>query len=170
MRKITLALACVGICGSYAAQNASAQMMPNWGGAMNQMIMQNMAFDNMMHQNAINTAQNVYNQLQDFRRRTGYTGHIQVANPHRTQQAIAEMNQAFDDYNNSMRHNSNVQDAAVGRWDRQAIRGEQFYGNPETGMMYELPYDHDVYNERGGDVMSGYAPGGNNLYPVYPVW
>ena len=170
MRKVVLALACVGFCGSHAAREGSAQMIPNWGAAMNQMIMQNMAFDNMMHRNAINTGQQVFRGLQDFRARTGYQGPIQVADPNRMFQSIADMQNAFYAYNNSMARNSQVQDEAVGRWIRGAIRETDVYGSPETGAMYELPYHHDVYNERGGDVMPGYAPGGNNLYPVYPMW
>ena len=165
MRKTTLLLACLTLLGACCASEAHAQMMPNWAGPMNQMIQQNMAFDAQMHQNAINTANQFFlNRLND-RIRTGYWGYLPgPVSPGQLSQSIGEMNQAFDDYNQSWARNSDVQSQAVNRWDHAVLRGEDFYGNPSDGSVYSLPYDFQNYNVEAGTIYPGYVPGGENLY------
>lgn len=148
---------------------AQAQMMPNWSGAMNQMIQQNMAFDAFMHQQAQAAAMQFLQDRIQYRMRTGDWGYLPgPVSPGELSRSISELNGAYDDYNRSWMQNSERQSDAVERWTNGAIRGNWYYQSPDGGAVHNLPYDHNVYNQENGYLYPGYAPGGENLYPVYP--
>ena len=58
-------------------------------------------------------------------------------------QAIQDANrtvqQGYDSYNQGWSANQQTTREALQRYDQQAIRGNAYYGNPQTGDVYELP-------------------------------
>jgi len=169
MRKTVLSVICASVLGLCSVDDANGQMMPNYSAAMNQMIQQNMAFDAQMHQAAINAANQFFQDRMRYRMQTGDWGYLPgPVSAGQLSQSIAEMTDAFDDYNVGMMENSARQDAAVGRWITGAVRDEWYYQNPETGHMQTLPHYWDTYNVQNGEIYPGYIQGGDNMYPVYP--
>jgi len=155
MRTTIFVAVCIGIVPLFGGAEAQAQMMPNWGAAMNQMIQQNMAFDAAMAQVAQQAARQYFEDVQRFRQATGYWGYIPgPVSPAQVSQSISEANQAFDSYIQSLMQNSQRQSDAVGRYSQQAILGLQGYIGP-TGYI-ELPYGPErTFGNALGDILRG---------------
>mgnify|MGYP001810044988 CR=1 FL=1 len=70
------------------------------------------------------------------------------------QDANRSLQQGYDSYNQGWRDNQQRMDNAFQRYDQQAIRGNAYYGNPQTGNVYELPYGGStgVYGSPGGTI------------------
>ena len=64
----------------------------------------------------------------------------QQANFQALQQAHQTQQQGFDSYNQGWQQNQQRMDAAMDRYDQQAVQGNQDYYNPQTGQQVELPY------------------------------
>jgi len=159
MRKsiLTLTIVCVALISSYNLGQARAQYaMPNFAAGMNQMManqMQMHAYGNYMAQQA---AQQFLQERLAYRAQTGnWTGYLPgPVSAAQLSNSIAEMNQAYDEYNNAWARNSQIQDQAVARWTRGAIRGTQMYDG--YGGQVELPYGHErTWSNGSGEYVQG---------------
>ena len=56
------------------------------------------------------------------------------------QQNHQTVQQGYEDYNRGWQQNQQRLDNTYNRYDQQAIRGNQYYRNSETGKVTELPY------------------------------
>lgn len=56
------------------------------------------------------------------------------------QEANRTVQQGYDSYNQGWSNNQQTTSEALQRYDQQAIRGNAYYGNPQTGEVSELPY------------------------------
>jgi len=64
--------------------------------------------------------------------------------------------QGYNDYNQAWTNNQQVLGNAMQRYDQQAIQGNAYYNNPQTGETVELPY--------GGNGQAYQGQNGNNYY------
>ena len=80
----------------------------------------------------------------------------QQANFQALQQAHQTQQQGFDSYNQGWQQNQQRMDAAMDRYDQQAVQGNQDYYNPQTGQQVELPYasPEGVYENNEGTYVN----------------
>ena len=80
----------------------------------------------------------------------------QQANFQALQQAHQTQQQGFDSYNQGWQQNQQRMDAAMDRYDQQAVQGNQDYYNPQTGQQVELPYagPEGVYENNDGTYVN----------------
>jgi hypothetical protein len=80
----------------------------------------------------------------------------QQANFRALQQANQTQQQGFDSYNQGWQQNQQRMDAAMDRYDQQAVQGNQDYVNPQTGEQVELPYSgqEGVYQNNNGTYVN----------------
>jgi hypothetical protein len=109
-------------------------------------MMQNMMFDRMMDQFAVDAAQAWYDSVQAYRRATGdYTTPFYSGfNAQTLSQANQGVSQAWDSYNQSWHQNSQAQSDALARYSQYAIRGEQTFQDP-WGTSHTLPLGSNHY-------------------------
>ena len=80
----------------------------------------------------------------------------QQANFQALQRANQTQQQGFDSYNQGWQQNQQRMDAAMDRYDQQAVQGNQDYYNPQTGQQVELPYagPEGVYENSDGTYVN----------------
>ena len=80
----------------------------------------------------------------------------QQANFQALQRANQTQQQGFDSYNQGWQQNQQRMDAAMDRYDQQAVQGNQDYVNPQTGEQVELPYagQEGVYENNNGTYVN----------------
>jgi hypothetical protein len=73
------------------------------------------------------------------------------------QNANRTVQQGYQDYNQGWQQNQQRLDNSFNRYDQQAVRGNQYYRNSETGQVTELPYGAQpgVYQNNQGTWAAG---------------
>ena len=142
-RLVAIAVVAMGSTGLLPAQGPPMDM----SGLVNQ----NVAFDQMMQQQAADFATQWYNDAQAYRARTGYTGPINSGfNASTLNAANLATSTAFYDYNQSWWNNQQTINQSMNNYS-QAYRGYADYTGL-GGQTYDLPYGHDYYQDTGGYV------------------
>lgn len=140
---LVIALIAIGSVGQVSAQFPPMNMSG--------MVNQNIAFDQMMNQQAINYANQWYDDVQAYRARTGYTGPINSGfNASTLSAANAANSAAFDSYCQGWNNNQQIIDQTMTNYS-QAYRGHSNYTGSQD-YVHELPYGYDYYQDAGGYV------------------
>ena len=97
-------------------------------------------------QMAYRVAQKYYEDVQAFRRATGYTGPLPApVSPQQLQRSVQALQQQYDRNNAHWRDTSDRTSAAIERYIQGAIRGQTYLGSPVGGSSLPSGYPSAPY-------------------------
>lgn len=157
-KAIFILMATIGLASS------SSAIAQEFGGGLWDIVAQNTAFDAMAQQQAAQIAQQFLIDRTNYRMQTGdwsyIPGPVSQADVSRS---IAEMQGAYQSYNDAWHDQSQRMSDAVDRWST-AFRGDWYYTNPSTGQTQVLPYTGNGYSYGPNGWSTDMNQGGNNFY------
>jgi hypothetical protein len=153
------------------ATPARAQYAPM--GGSNAMIDRMVGLQQLGNRMAVGTAWQAYRMMQEYRRRTGFTGQFQpLVTPQQQAQSAASLSRAYDALRRSGAYSSQSRAAAAENFSLHGILGQQTMVNPATGnYSYFVPnnYNHWYATPQGriGTNSETYQPwGSTELVPA----